>query len=81
MLDALHLLRDRTQDAFLHVVELVKSSPRSDLTKTNKNAAHCLEVERLVAIEHEHKPTKLDIKCLDGFGFARHRRLETKAAI
>lgn len=43
LLDALHLLRDGRQHAFLQPVELIETSPSSDLAQTHKNATHCLK--------------------------------------
>jgi hypothetical protein len=69
-LNALDLLRDGREDALLESVELVEASPSADLAETDEDAAHRLEVERLVAAKHEDEATELDSQRLDRFGFA-----------
>ena len=52
LLDTLHLLWDSTQNAFLLSVEHVKATLYSNLTKSNKDSAHGLEIEHLVTTEY-----------------------------
>jgi len=70
LLDGLNLLRHGTKNAFLQTIELVKASPRADLTQTKENTAHGLEIECLVTTEYEDKPSELHTKCLDRLGFS-----------
>lgn len=65
LLNALHLLRYGTEDTLLKSIELVEATPCSDLTQTNENTAHGLEVECLVTTEYQHEATKLYTKGLD----------------
>ncbi len=64
-LDILDLLRDGRQDTLLQTVELVEAAPRADLADTEEDAAHGLEVERVVAAEDEREAAELDTECLD----------------
>ena len=69
LLDTLDLLCDSRQDTLLETVELIETAPGSDLTQTNENTTHGLEVESLVTAENEDESTELHAKCLDGLGF------------
>lgn len=66
-LDRLDLLRDSTEDAFFESIELVETSPRSDLTQSNEDPSHRLKVERLVATEYENESSELHTERLDRF--------------
>ena len=59
LLYALHLLTNSTQNPLLQSIELVKASPSADLTQSDEDTTHGLEVERLVATEDQelHCPT------------------------
>ena len=52
LLYTLHLLQESTQNVFLLSVELIKTTQHSNLTKTNKDLAHGLEIECLVTTEY-----------------------------
>ena len=52
LLYTLHLLQESTQNVFLLSVELIKTTQHSNLTKTNKDLAHGLEIEYLVTTEY-----------------------------
>lgn len=65
LLDGLDLLRDRTENTFLEPIELIETAPCADLTKTNEDTTHGLEVEGFVATEDEDESSKLDSQCLD----------------
>lgn len=67
MLNALNLLRDGREDTLLETVELVEAAPCTDLTQSDEDAAHSLEVERFVTAEDKHKPTELNTECFNGF--------------
>jgi hypothetical protein len=69
-LDALDLLRYRTEDALLETVELVEAAPSANLTQADENASHRLEVEGLVATEDEYETSERDAERFDGFRFA-----------
>ncbi len=71
MLNALDLLRDGRQDTLLESIELVETSPCSDAAQTDKDAAHRLEVERLVTAEDDDKHAELHTQCLDRLGLTR----------
>ena len=51
LLDTLDFLRDVRQYSLLETIELVETAPSTDLTKTNEDTSHCLEIERLVTAE------------------------------
>ena len=52
----LHLNRDNFDwDA----IELIKTAPCTNLTKTTKDATHSTKVERFITIHYDYKPTKL----------------------
>lgn len=70
LLDTLHLLRDGTEDTFLETIELVEASPSSDLTETNEDTSHGLEIKSLVATENQDETSKLHPKRLYRFSFA-----------
>ena len=65
LLDGLDLLRDGTEDTLLETIELVEASPRADLTETDEDTTHCLEVERLVTAEDQDEATELNTEGLD----------------
>lgn len=66
LLNALHLLTNGTQNPLLQPIELVETSPRSDLTKTDENTTHSLEIERLVTTEDKYESPELNTKRFDG---------------
>ena len=70
LLNTLYLLRDGTKNSFFETVELIETSPGSDLTETDKDTAHGLEVERLVTAEDQDETPKLHTKRLDRLRFA-----------
>lgn len=79
-MDALDLLRDRTEDPLLESVELVEASPGADLAEPDEDPTHRLEVERLVAAEDEDEASELHAESLDGFGLAcKHKMGESRA--
>ena len=64
LLDGLDLLGHGRQHTFLQTIELIKASPCSHLAQTNKDAAHGLEIECLITVEHQHKSSQLVAKSL-----------------
>lgn len=69
LLYTLHLLRDGTKDTFFETVELVETSPCANLTETDEDTAHCLEVKRLVATKNQDESAQLYTQCLHRFRF------------
>ena len=65
LLDGLDLLRNSTKDTLFESIKLIKASPRSNLTKTNENTTHGLEIKGFVTAENEDKAAKLNTKSLD----------------
>ena len=65
LLDGLDLLRNSTENTLLESIELIKASPRSNLTKTNENTTHGLEIESFVTAENEDEAAKLDTQSFD----------------
>ena len=59
LLDGLDLLGDGREHPLFKTVELVKATPGSDLTQTDKDTTHGLEVKRLVTVEDQNKTTHL----------------------
>lgn len=51
LLDTLHLLRDSTENTLLESVEFIEASPRADLTQSDEDTAHGLEIESFVTAE------------------------------
>ena len=70
LLDGLDLLRDGTEDTLFETIELVETAPSTDLTKTNEDTSHCLEIERLVTAEDQDETPKLYTKRLNRLRFA-----------
>jgi hypothetical protein len=70
LLYALDLLRNGAENTLFQTIELVETAPRSDLTQSDENTSHGLEIERLVATEDQHKSAKLHAQRLDRLGFA-----------
>jgi hypothetical protein len=56
----------KEQDTFLKSVELIKATPGTALAESDKDAAHGLEIESLVATEHEHEAPELRAKGFHG---------------
>ena len=79
-MDAQDLLRHRTEDALLQAVELIEATPRADLAQANKQASHGLEVEVLVAVEHQHEPSHAGAERLHALRLAGASRAEGAAA-
>lgn len=75
-LDALDLLRDRTEDTLFESVEFVEASPGADLAEPDEDPTHRLEVECLVAAEDEDEAAELHAESLDGFGLPWGRKRE-----
>lgn len=69
LLNALYLLRHSTENTLLESVEFVKTSPCTDLTKTDEDATHGLEVEGFVATEDQNETPQLYAKSFDGLRF------------
>lgn len=74
LLNALHLLRDGRQDALFKTIKLVEAAPSTNLAETNEDATHGLEIECLVATEHQNETTELHPKGFDRLGFACETR-------
>ena len=70
LLNALNLLGHSTKDTLLQSIELVETSPRADLTQTDENPTHRLEVKGFVATENQDESTKLNAKGLHRLGLA-----------
>ena len=70
LLDRLNLLRDGTEDALFQTIELIEASPCTDLTESDEDTTHGLEVERLVTAEDQDEPPELDTESLDRFRLA-----------
>ena len=51
-------------------IELIETPPRANLTQSNENTSHSLEIERFVTTKHQNKSTELYTECLHGLGFA-----------
>ena len=64
LLYGLDLLGDSRQHPLFQSVELVKAAPGPNLTETNKDTPHGLEVKRLITVEDQHKATQLMTKSL-----------------
>lgn len=79
-LDRLDLLRNRRQHALFQSIELVETSPGTDLAQTDKDAAHRLEVERFVAVEDQHETAQLMAQGFDGLRFTGAGRSEWRTA-
>lgn len=69
LLDSLNLLRYGTKNTLFETIELVETTPRADLTETNEDTTHSLEVERLVATEDQDEATELYTESFDRFRF------------
>ena len=65
LLNSLYLLRNCTENSFLQPIKLVETSPCSNLTQANKDAAHGLEVEGLVATKYQDETSQLHSQSLD----------------
>lgn len=74
LLYGLDLLGDSRQHPLLQSVELIEASPGTNLTKTNKDTAHGLEVKGLVTVEDQHKSTQLVTKSLHRLCLSRSSR-------
>lgn len=70
LLDSLNLLRHSTKNTLFETIELVETTPGTDLTKTDEDTTHGLEVERLVTTEDKDEATELYTESLDRFRFA-----------
>jgi hypothetical protein len=60
LLDALDLLRYCTKDSFFKSIELVKTTPSSDLAQADKYTTHRLKIKSFITAEHQNKSPKLD---------------------
>ena len=69
-MDALYLLRDSTDDTLLETVELVEASPCANMTKTDEDTTHGLEVKCLVTAEDKDEASELDSESFDGLSLA-----------
>ena len=70
-LNGLNLLRDCRQQPLFQTIELVKTTPSSDLAQPYKDSAHGLKVESLVAVEDEDETAELVAQSFHGLGFTR----------
>ena len=64
-LDILDLLRNGGQNPLLQTIELVETTPSTNLTDTQKDPTHRLEIECVVTAEHERESSELDTQRLD----------------
>jgi hypothetical protein len=64
-LNVLDLLRDSGQDTLLQTVELVETTPSTDLADTKEDTAHGLEVESVVTAEDKCESSQLHTKGFD----------------
>ena len=79
-LDGLNLLRDSGQHALLETIELVETSPSADLTQSDKDASHGLEIERLVAVKDDYEAAELVAERLHRLGLTGTGWTERRAA-
>src|SRR5580704_17198714 len=47
-------------------IELIETPPCTNLTHSNENMSHSLEIERFITTKHQNKSTKLYTECLHG---------------
>jgi len=57
LLNALNLLRNSAKNSLLETIELIETSPSSDLTQSDKDTAHSLEIERFITAENQDETT------------------------
>ena len=72
-LDGLNLRRHRGEHLLFQAVKLVETTPRTALEQAGEDATHGLEVELLVAVEHQHLSAHSLTQRLDRFRLARAR--------
>lgn len=77
LLDALYLLRYRTENALFESIELVEASPRPNLTEPEEDTAHGLEIKCFIATENKNKTTKLDAQRFHRLSFTCIKKNET----
>jgi hypothetical protein len=58
-LNVLHLLGHGGQNTLLQSVKLVETTPSTDLTNTQENTTHRLEIKSIITTEHQGKSSKL----------------------
>lgn len=70
LLNALNLLRHGREDSLFESVRLVETPPSADLTQSDKDPSHRLEVEGFVAAEDQNEAAESYTESLDGLRFA-----------
>ena len=69
-LDGLDLHGHGRQRLLLQPVELVKAAPGAALDQADEDATHGLDVDALVAVEHQDLPTQESAKSFDALGLS-----------
>ena len=64
-LDILDLLGNGRKNTFLQTVKFIKATPSTNLTDTEEDSAHGLEIECVVTAKDERETTKLETQCFN----------------